>query len=189
MRDPRASDCDQPPSAPSCGYALLAILTTVISLSGSVCIEAPSETVWAALARLEDIQLWSEAVVAARSGEVRQGVGAERTCDLRGGITITERWLAWDEGRSFTYEGSGIPLVANAKNEWTVHPEGERTLLTTRAEVVLKGGFVGRLFEPIVAYQFNRIGSRTLAALKYLVEQGQPPDVKHSRLPPIPLSC
>jgi len=133
----------------------------VIRLAGSVCIEAPAREVWARLARLEDIQLWSEAVVAARcEGALSQGVGAERTCDLVGGFTIKERWLAWEEGRSFSYEGIGIPLIARAKNEWTVEPDGERTLLTSRAEVVLKGGVAGRLLEPIIAYQFKRIGPR-----------------------------
>jgi hypothetical protein len=37
-------------------------------------------------------------------------------------------------------------------------------LLTSHADVVLKGGLLGRLLEAIVAYQFNRIGPRTLAA-------------------------
>jgi hypothetical protein len=162
----------------------------MIRLAGSVCIEAPAGEVWARLARLEDIQLWSEAVVAARcGGEISGGVGAERTCDLRGGVTIKERWLAWEEGRAFTYEGVGIPLVERARNEWTVHAEGERTLLTSRAEVVLRGGFLGRLLEPIVAYQFSRIGPRTLAAFKYLVEHGGPPPGKHSKLPAIPVAC
>ncbi len=53
-----------------------------------------TEKVWAALARLEDIQLWSEALLDARCEvAISQGVGAERTRDLRGGIAITERWL------------------------------------------------------------------------------------------------
>jgi carbon monoxide dehydrogenase subunit G len=151
----------------------------MINVSGSVCIDAPTEHVWAALARLEDIQLWSEAVQDARcDGPISRGVGAERTCDLRGGITITERWLEWDEGRSFTYEGSGVPLVARARNEWTVRADGERTLLTSRAQVLLKGGALGKLLEPLVRRQINRIGPRTLAAFKYLVEHGQPPPGK-----------
>jgi hypothetical protein len=37
------------------------------------------------------------------------------------------------------------------------------------------GGPLGRLFEPIVAYQLNRIGPRTLAAFKYLVERRDEP--------------
>ena len=54
----------------------------MITLFASVCIEAPATTVWAQLATLEDIQLWSAAVVRARcDGAVTRGVGAERTCD------------------------------------------------------------------------------------------------------------
>jgi hypothetical protein len=68
--------------------------------------------VWAQLATLEDIQVWSEAVVQARcEGPIAQGVGAERTCELVGNRTIQERWIAWDEGRSFEYEGFGIPMM------------------------------------------------------------------------------
>ena len=105
------------------------------------------------------------------------------------GITIRERWLVWDDGHSFTYEGVGIPFVARAKNEWSVQPEGEQTLLTSQAEVVLKGRPLARLLEPFVAYQLKRIGPRTLAAFKYLVEHGQPPQVKHAKLPRVATAC
>jgi hypothetical protein len=54
---------------------------------------------------------------------------------------------------------------------------------------VLKGGLVGRLLEPLVAYQLNRVGPRTLAAFKYLVEHGEPPRVKHAHLPRVAASC
>jgi Polyketide cyclase / dehydrase and lipid transport len=146
--------------------------------------------VWARLARLEDIRLWSEAVLAAScEGAASRGVGAERTCELRGGVTIRERWLSWNEGRSFAYEGVGFPLVAHARNEWTVQAQGEQTLLLSRAEVALKGGVLGRLLEPIVAYQFKRIGPRTLAAFKYLVEQGEPPTIKQAKLPKAATAC
>src|SRR5689334_18084699 len=108
----------------------------MIKLFASVCIEAPAAIVWARLAKLEDIQLWSEPVVHARCiGAVSQGIGAERVCELVGNATITERWVAWDEGRSFTYEGSGIPLIRRAVNRWSVIPQGERALLTSEAEL------------------------------------------------------
>lgn len=73
----------------------------MIRLSGSVCIDAPAELVWARLAKLEDIELWSHLIKRATCpGERSRGVGAERTCELAGNITILERWVAWDEGRS-----------------------------------------------------------------------------------------
>ena len=82
----------------------------MITLHSSVCIDARAADVWDRLARLEDIRLWSEAIVTARCREGRaHGVGAERTCRLTSGVVIRERWLAWDEGRSFTYEGIGVP--------------------------------------------------------------------------------
>jgi hypothetical protein len=162
----------------------------MIKLVASVCIEAPAEIVWARLAQLEDIRLWSEAVLDARcEGALSEGVGAERTCDLRGGITIREHWLLWDEGHSFTYEGVGIPLVASARNEWSVQPYDDRSLLTSQAEVVLKGGPLGRLLEPFAVYQSRRIGQRTLAAFKYLVEHGEPPKVRHAKLPRVATAC
>lgn len=117
------------------------------------------------------------------------GVGAQRTCQLRGGITISERWSEWEDGRSFTYEGSGIPGVATARNHWSVAPVGARSQLTSRAEVQLKGGFAAAMLEPIFARQIKRVGARTLAAFKYLVEHGEPPRVRHAKLPLAPAVC
>jgi hypothetical protein len=155
----------------------------MIRLSDSVCVDAPANVVWRALARLEDIRLWSEMVVDARcEGPRSRGVGAERTCDVRGGVTIRERWVAWEEGRSFAYEGVGLPFVARAVNEWTVLPVGHRTLVTTEAIVVLKGGPAGRVLERLLARRMSRMGSRALAAFKHLVEHGTPPRVRHARL-------
>jgi Polyketide cyclase / dehydrase and lipid transport len=82
----------------------------VVAVESSVCIDAPAPEVWARLARLEDIRLWSEVIVGARcAAGLDHGVGAERTCRLSGGMVIRERWLAWEEGRSITYEGVGVP--------------------------------------------------------------------------------
>lgn len=89
----------------------------MIAIESSVCIEASAEVVWARLASLEEIQLWSEAVREARcEGPLTRGVGAERACELAGRVTIRERRLAWEEGRSFTHEGLGIPLVARGEH-------------------------------------------------------------------------
>lgn len=162
----------------------------MITVESSVCIAAPVDDVWAQLVRLEDIRLWSEAVLYAHCpGPIAEGVGAERTCQLRGGIKISEHWLQWDNGHSFTYEGSGIPGVLSARNRWSVAPVGTQTQLRSLAEVQLKGGRLARLLEPLVARQTRRVGLRTLAAFKYLVEQGEPPPVRHARLVTAPATC
>src|SRR5262245_59923059 len=113
----------------------------VIKLFASVCIEAPTAVVWAQLAKLEDIQLWSEAVLHARcEGALSEGVGAERTCELAGGMIVKERWVAWEEGQSFTYEGFGIPLMKRAVNRWSVMAHAEQSLLMSEAGLEIKGG-------------------------------------------------
>ena len=136
------------------------------------------------LVRPEEIELWSEAVIAAECPVGRShGVGAERVCRLTGGVTIRERWLDWDEGVGFVYEGVGIPLVASARNRWALEPSGDRTLLVSEAEVRLRGGFLGRLLSPLVSFQIGRVATRTLAAFAYVVERGEAPASQHRRLP------
>jgi hypothetical protein len=112
-------------------------------------------------------------------------VGAERVCNLRGGIRITERWRDWDEGQSFTYEGHGLPGVASARNTWSIEQYStERTLLHTEATVALRGGPLAKLAEPIAKFQSRRIGRKALAAFKDLAETGAAPDLKaRSRAP------
>jgi len=162
----------------------------MIKLFASVCIEAPAPTVWASLAQLEDIQLWSEAVVHARcDGAVAQGVGAERTCELAGHVTITEHWVAWEEGQSFTYEGFGIPLMKRARNHWSVIPQGEKSLLTSEAVLEIRGGVFGRLLEPFLGPVLRRTAPHALAAFKYFVETGQPYAGKAAALPRAPVTC
>ena len=162
----------------------------MIKLVATVCIEAPAASVWARLAKLEDIQLWSEPVLRARcEGALAQGVGAERTCELVGRRTITERWVAWEEGRSFTYEGFGVPLMKRAVNRWSVLPQGDKSLLTSEAELEIKGGVAGRALEPILGPLMRRMAPQALAAFKYLVEQGHPYAGKSSDLPKAPGLC
>ena len=162
----------------------------MITLSASVCIEAPAEVVWSRLTKLEDIQLWSEAVVhASCTGAVSHGVGAERTCELVGNRTIKERWVAWDEGRSFQYEGCGIPLMKRATNRWSVIPHGAQSLLTSEAELEIKGGVFGRVLELILGPVMQKMAPHALVGFKYLVEHGHPYDGKASELPRAPVRC
>jgi len=162
----------------------------MIKLFASACIAAPAHVVWKHLTKLEDIQLWSETVIHASCPQERaQGVGAERTCQLVGNRMIQERWVAWDEGHSFQYEGFGIPLMSRATNRWSVIPYGAQSLLITEAELELKGGVLGRLLEPILAPVMQRMAPNALAGFKYLVEHGHPYDGKFSELPRVSAMC
>jgi hypothetical protein len=163
----------------------------MIRLFASACIDAPVDLVWQRLAALEDIQLWAEPILRASCPDARShGVGAERTCELANHVTIQERWVDWHEGQSFQYEATGLPLVRQARNRWSVRDEGAgRTLLTTAAELELKGGILGRLVEPLMGVLMRRMGRNSLAGFKYFVEHGRPYAGKQAELPQAPAGC
>jgi hypothetical protein len=79
--------------------------------------------------------------------------------------------------------------MQRALNRWSVIPQGERALLTSEAEVTIKGGVFGRILEPIHGPLMRRMAPSALAGFKYLVEHGRPYVGKASELPRVPASC
>lgn len=162
----------------------------MIKIISSACINANVKDTWSILSQVENINLWSEPVLKSYcSGSIITGVGVERTCVLKGGIKINEKWVAWEEGKSFTYMGYNIPLTKSAKNTWSVIAQKDKTLLTSEAEIVIKGGYIGRALEPIMLIMAKRMGADAMAAFKYLVEKGKPYRGKHSTLARAPVKC
>jgi carbon monoxide dehydrogenase subunit G len=159
-------------------------------MSDSVCVDAPVERVWAALSDLGSIHNWSPTIRHSYCvGTQSRGVDTVRVCELGGNVTITETMTDWQEGTSFTYVGTGLPLVKRARNHWRVEAQGARTLVTTVAEVELRGGAAGRVLEPVMRIMSRRMGPASLASLKYLVEHGTPYKGKATRLLPVPSGC
>lgn len=112
----------------------------------------PPERVWALLADLEAVARYNPGVVAARvRGPAREGVGAERECDLKPSGRVVERVTAWDEGRAVGLEvvESDWPLVYM---RWTTHvaPDAAGTRVTQDLEYRLKFGPVGWLLDTLV---------------------------------------
>lgn len=162
----------------------------MFTISRSVCIDAPVSTVWRVIADLESIHVWVEPIRRSYcEGTTTSGLDAVRVCHLDGHVTVRERIVDWIEGRTFAYEGQGAPLMKRAVNRWSVEERGTQTLVTTLAEVEIKGGVFGRLLEPIVAPIAKRMGSRSLAGLKYFVERGVPHKGSARKLLPIPGAC
>jgi carbon monoxide dehydrogenase subunit G len=159
----------------------------MFTMTRSVCIDAPTSAVWAVLSDLDAIHVWVDSIRHSHCPAGDRGVGAVRLCELKQG-TIRETIVEWDEGRSFKYRGEGAPMMKRATNRWCVEPRGAQTLVTSTAEVVLKGGVLGLLLEPLVMRMADRMGARSLASLKYLVEHGQPYAGK-AQLAAAPVTC
>jgi hypothetical protein len=97
--------------------------------------------------------------------------------------------VAWEEGRSFTYEGVGAPILKRAQNTWSVEPKVDQTLVTSVAEAELKGGVLGLMLEPLIKPLFMKMGARSLASLKYFVEYGRPYEGPSRELALGPVRC
>lgn len=66
---------------------------------------------------------------------------------------------------------------------------GAQTLVRSKATASFKGGPFGRLLEPLMRAMFTRLGARSLASLKYLVEHGEPFSGRVRDLPAAPALC
>ena len=156
----------------------------------SACIEAPTEKVWKVLSDVANVNLWVDPIISANcESEIQMGVGTVRVCNLKGNMTVREIWTDWDEGSSFTYQADETSYFKSAKNRWSVKQENGKTLVTTESEVVLKGGILGKIFEPLMNIMTKKMGADSLAALKYYVETGKPYDGSFSKLPRVPVAC
>ncbi|MCR4265933.1 SRPBCC family protein [Nitratireductor sp. ZSWI3] len=155
----------------------------MLRMRSSVCIEAPAVRVWQCLSAIENIDYWVPAINRAYcETDQKAGVGAVRICHLDK-FDVREEFLEWEEGRSFKYRGVGAPMMAWATNRWRVEPVGDKTLVTSDVEMMVKGGVLGRLLEPII-YLALRLGlPNGLAPLKYYVETGEPFNGDPRRLP------
>jgi len=161
-----------------------------MNLKMTACIDAPIGKVWKVLADVANVHLWIEPIISAscENGKTN-GVGTIRTCNLKGNLSIREEWTDWNEGHSYTYKAFGAPMVKSAKNKWSLLPENGKTLLITESTVELKGGLLGKLLEPLMFFVSKRMGSNSLAAIKYLIENGRAYEKQHSKLPRVPISC
>jgi hypothetical protein len=159
-------------------------------MTASACIEAPAEVVWAHLARLDQIHVWTDVIHRSYvSSACTSGVGAERTCELAGKRALHERFVAWEEGRSFTYESTDAPMMKLARNRWTVTASGARSLVTTDAEMEFRGGWLGRLLGWVLVPLMRLVLPNPLAKFKYWVENGRPYAGRASMLPVPAATC
>jgi len=162
----------------------------MLKLTGSVYIESSIKETWSYLSDLERISEWSEIILSAEcTGENKRGVGAERVCNLKNNIKITEKMVAWENERTFTYQALGLPLVKIAENKWSLEESNGITKVVSESVVILRGGALGRVLEPLMSIMSKRMCLASLASFKYLVENGGAYEGKHSELPTDAVSC
>ncbi len=159
-------------------------------ITNTACVEAPAHVVWAHLARLDAVHLWTDVIHRSyMADDLVCGVGAERVCELAGRRTLHERVIVWEEGRSFTYISTDAPWMKLARNRWSVDAVGARALATSEAELELRGGWFGEMLGHLLMPLLRLFLPNPLARFKYWVEEGRPYAGSARSLPVPPVAC
>ena len=137
-------------------------------------IDAPVETVWSKISNLTDIQNWSATVNEAHyHTDVQRGLGAGRTCDVKGFGTLVENVLEWKENESFRLSLEGLPVfVKDASGGWRLESLGaNRTRATPTIDMQTRFWPVGALMEKfMLGPQFDKAIEGVQAEFKAYVE-------------------
>jgi ligand-binding SRPBCC domain-containing protein len=124
----------------------------VTVLKNAVHIEAPPERVWAVLARLDALHEYDPGISTCelRSGR-RDGVGAERHCEIEAGGWFRERVTVWQPHREleFTLYDCTLP-VRSLRHHYTLTAEGAGTRVEQLQEYTLKYGPLGALLDAVL---------------------------------------
>lgn len=149
-------------------------------LEHELIVDAPPERAWAVLSDFGNPQAWSPYVThSAVVSDQDSGVGCERSCTVPGFGDITERATAWEEGRSVTIEGFGVPMMRRFASTWSLEPAGDGTRVRASMSYQPRFGPLGRLMAALVMRRMMRTRlHKSLEGLKYHLETGEPVGTK-----------
>ncbi len=149
-------------------------------------IDAPIERVWAVLGDFGAVYKWNPTVTHSSliAGE-GTGVGAERSCTVAGFGDITERAIAWEEGKSMTVEISGAPMLKSAKGTLELEAHGDGTRVTMHVDYQTSMGPIGALMgATIMKRKFGQTVDQALAGLRHHVLTGEEVGTEVPKLQP-----
>lgn len=138
-------------------------MSTMATTSSSILVPAPLETVWATLARFEDVAAWGRGVSqSSLLTEAPSGLGAVRRVQV-GRSALRETITVWEPLQALAYSIEGLPaIVRSASNSWTLAAQGTGTRVTLTGEVETK---VGGLLDKVVARKIGSANAELLAGL------------------------
>lgn len=136
--------------------------------SSTIILPVPLETVWATLARFEDVAQWGRGVSqSSLLSQADSGFGAVRRVQV-GRTTLRETITVWEPLQELAYTIEGLPaIVRSAANTWTLAAHGTGTSIGTR--VTLSGEVetkAGRLLDKVVARKISSANAELLAGLE-----------------------
>lgn len=146
---------------------------TVTVLTNSIHIAAPPAAVWAVLARLDALHEYDPGIArSALRSDARDGVGADRHCDIKAGGWFRERVTLWkpEHELEFTLYDCTLP-VHRLRHHYTLTPERGGTRVDQVQDYALKYGPLGAVLDTLVVRRKWDAGIKSFfAGLKRHVE-------------------
>lgn len=143
------------------------------TIADHVHIDATPDQVWDLLADFGAAERYVPGVL--RSWTVTEspsGVGAQRRCDIKGGMLL-EEVTAWQEGRGYTVElreSSGVPLQSMCV-QFRLEASPPGTALHQTMVYRSKGGVAAPLLDRVSRRMLSRAQRESLAGVKQLSEE------------------
>jgi uncharacterized membrane protein len=151
----------------------------MLQITRTIDINAPVNDVWKKLAKLDDVENFVDSVTrSVYNTEQKEGVGASRTCDVKGFGTIVEEIIDWREGEAFTYTVEGMPkMVKHAQSKWLLESKSQsETTVSVTTSIETRYGAFGRLMEKFaLAPKLGTTLTGALRQFKEHVERAQSP--------------
>lgn len=148
----------------------------MIRIKTQIKVDAPIELVWRTIAKLDGIASYTQGIKRSwMTSNAKQGIGAQRSCEIPNIGTVAETIVAWNEGTSFKYEVAGMPsIIRKLSNTWEVRDVEGQVVVTSLIEIHAKYGLIGKLLERVAIGPRAKTGvTGALAQLKYYLEGGQ----------------
>ena len=146
-------------------------------LTKQVKISAPKEKTWEILADWGAVSNWAPTITESHTTtEAKRGVGSVRSCDHIQMGAIEEEVVAWEEGRSLSYDViKGLPMpMKSLNNNWSLSAEGDGSLVTLTMNFEMKFGPLGALMAALgVRRMMDKEMGLSLAGLKQYIETGE----------------
>lgn len=122
--------------------------TAPVIAESTATIDGTPAEVWATILVYERWPEWFPSVKTCRStSEPATGVGSTRTVTIPGGMSVDERFIAWDEPEVWAFTAlTGPPVFQSLVERITIRPVGDdRSEVTYRMAIEPKRGFGGVL--------------------------------------------
>lgn len=164
-------------------YIISAIAVIVIAIgiygstqprhvSAQIYINAPTAQVWDLWSRFDNVADFVPMVHDAHTvGDITEGLGQARRCNIQPGVYVEERITAWDPGKAYAmevYQKEGV-MIDKMQVDFQVRPSGAGTLALVHMSYKMQG--IADFLPVYGAMKAQAI--EHLVGIKHLTETGE----------------